>query len=389
VSEASPTTIPVSLADRSYEVVVGDGLLPTLSDRLRDLLPRTGRVLVLRDLGVPDEQVARTLDPLRQAGLVVAETDLRPSEQAKTLGTLEIVLAAAARAGLTRSDCIVALGGGVVGDIAGFAAASYMRGLPVIQCPTTLLAMVDASVGGKTGVNLSVGGRLLKNLVGAFWQPRLVLADVGVLASLPDRHLRAGLAECVKHAFIVAGEDDEHLATVERLAPRALEREAAALAELVAANVRIKAVIVAGDEREEASSGPGRAALNLGHTFAHAIETIGDLSPTGDAADAPLLHGEAVGVGLIAAAFCSVALGLLTEAEAERVRGAVAGAGLPTVIPGLPDDSELLERMRSDKKTDAGSLRIVALRSAGGVELVRDPAPGSLRAGWDAVRAEG
>lgn len=387
MSDAATATIAVRLADRAYEVVVGAGALGSLGERMRALLPNARRVLVLRDLGVPDAQAGHATASLDSAGFAVSVTDLRPSERAKSLETLEIVLAAAARAGLTRSDCIVALGGGVVGDIAGYAAASYMRGVGAIQCPTTLLAMVDASVGGKTGVNLAVGGRLLKNLVGAFWQPRLVLADVRTLASLPDRHLRAGLAECVKHALVVEDRDPAHMQRVTTLAPKALTRDEAALTDLVAANVAIKAAIVEADEREEATAGAGRAALNLGHTFAHAIETIERLSPTGDAADAPLLHGEAVGLGLIAAAHCSHALGLLDDAEC--VRAAVAAAGLPTTVAGLPDDHELLERMQADKKAAAGALRIVALRTGGGVELVGDPDPRALRAGWASIRAEG
>ncbi|MFG0274708.1 MAG: 3-dehydroquinate synthase family protein [Phycisphaerales bacterium] len=387
MSDPAPAAVPVRLADRSYEVVVGAGALASLGERMRALLPGARRVLVLRDLGVPDAQVGHATASLDSAGFGVSETDLRPSERAKSLETLEIVLAAAARAGLTRSDCIVALGGGVVGDIAGYAAASYMRGVGVAQCPTTLLAMVDASVGGKTGVNLSVGGRLLKNLVGAFWQPRLVLADVRTLASLPDRHLRAGLAECVKHALVVEDRDPAHMQRVTTLAPKALARDDAALADLVAANVAIKASIVEGDEREEATADAGRAALNLGHTFAHAIETIDALSPTRESADAPLLHGEAVGLGLIAAAHCSVALGLLDDGA--RVREAVAAAGLPVAVAGLPDDHELLERMQADKKASAGALRIVALRSGGGVELVPGPDPAALRAGWASIRAEG
>jgi len=185
VNEPAHQSIPVDLADRSYAVIVGAGLLASLGERVSRLLPRAGRALILRDLGVPDAAARVARESLAGAGLEVCVTDLRPSEQAKTLDTLEIVLAAAARAELERSDFFVALGGGVVGDIAGFAAAAYMRGVPVVQCPTTLLAMVDASVGGKTGVNLQVGGRLLKNLVGAFWQPSLIIADVSTLASLP------------------------------------------------------------------------------------------------------------------------------------------------------------------------------------------------------------
>lgn len=389
MNEPAHQSIPVDLADRSYEVIVGAGLLASLGERVSRLLPRAGRALILRDLGVPDAAARVARESLAGAGLEVCVTDLRPSEQAKTLDTLEIVLAAAARAELERSDFFVALGGGVVGDIAGFAAAAYMRGVPVVQCPTTLLAMVDASVGGKTGVNLQVGGRLLKNLVGAFWQPSLVIADVSTLASLPERHLRAGLSECVKHALIASHDDPEHMDCVGRLAPGALERDAEALTELIAANVRLKARIVETDEREDAARGAGRAALNLGHTFAHAVETIETLSPTGDAADAPLLHGEAVGLGLIAASRCSVALGLLDEAGARRVRDCVEAVGLPTSVGGLPDDHELLHRMRSDKKANAGSLRIVAIRAEGGIELVADPPPGALRAGWDAVRREG
>ena len=373
--------IGVDLSERSYSIDIAPGALASLGAVAREVAPGS-RAMLAFDHNLPAETVALAADALRGAGYTVAQHMLEATEDRKTLRTLAEILRAAATAGLERADPWIALGGGIVGDVAGFAAASYQRGAPVIQCPTTLLSMVDASVGGKTGVNLVLGEderaerRLLKNYAGAFWQPRAVIADVQTLDSLADRELRCGLAECLKHA-IIASKDEPTLLewTVERL-QRFIERDHATLEELVARNVRIKARVVEDDEREEAESAAGgRALLNLGHTFAHVIEPMPALS---------LKHGEAVGLGLIAAAATGEALGRFDGLA--RVRESVRLAGLPTEVT-LPEAQRLIEAMASDKKVRAGTLRIVVPTAGGGCEMVESPDESALGAGWSAIRS--
>jgi len=298
------------------------------------------------------------------------------------------------RSRLGRWDPIIALGGGIVGDVAGFVAATYRRGVPVIQCPTTLLSMVDASVGGKTGVNLETDGVLRKNMAGSFWQPRAVIADTETLASLEPRVLRAGLGECLKHGLL-SGETDPKLYdwTIEHLDEiRALDR--ATLVELVARNVAHKASVVLADEREESAHGVGRAALNLGHTFAHVIETIPHLSPTNDDADSPLMHGEAVLLGLVASAAVSVSLGKFDAEKAEALRSRIESLGVCTRLRGLPENAELIERMHSDKKVRGNQLRLILPTNRGTAEMISlgasptSPDPAIANAGWDAVRGD-
>ena len=238
----------------------------------------------------------------------------------------------------------------------------------------------------EAGEHHEVDGALRKNMVGAFWQPRAVIADTSTLASLPARVLRAGLGECLKHGMLSGGIDDSlHEWTLEHLeSVRALDD--GAVTELIARGVAVKARIVEGDERETSTEGPGRAALNLGHTFAHAIETIPHLSPTNDADDAPLMHGEAVMYGLVAAVALSEELGRLPAGSSDEIRGVLGRLGLAARLVGLPTDEELIERMRGDKKVLSGSLRIV-LPGAGrrvSVETIEDASV--LGIGWSAVR---
>ncbi|MCA9311220.1 MAG: iron-containing alcohol dehydrogenase, partial [Phycisphaerales bacterium] len=263
-----PTITPVQLAERSYDIVVGAGVLDELGPRAKALVPGRHAFLVT-DHNLPRSTIARARTSLEAAGFRVTEASANATEPEKSLATVERLLEAVGRARLERRDPVIALGGGIVGDVTGFVAASYRRGVPFIQCPTTLLAMVDASVGGKTGVNLVIGGALRKNMVGAFWQPRTVLADIATLASLPERERRAGLAECLKHGLICAATDPALFDWTVAHADAIARLDAPALTELVTRNVAVKAAVVAGDEREEASSG-GRALLNLGHTFGHA-----------------------------------------------------------------------------------------------------------------------
>lgn len=385
--------VRVELGERGYDVMVGAGVIASLGARTRAAVgDRAGRAFLVADAGVPDAFVGRARESLAQAGFEVGLASFDPTERVKTIATFERLLGALGRSGQDRSDPVVALGGGIVGDVAGFVAASYRRGVPVVQCPTTLLAMVDASVGGKTGVNLEIAGEggasLAKNMVGAFWQPRAVLADVDALASLPERHRRAGVAECLKHGMIARrGAGEDLLGWTEANAGAIAGGDPGVMAELVARNVAVKASVVAGDERETAPSADGgRALLNLGHTFAHAIETIAHLSPGGPA-EAPLLHGEAVALGLVAAGAMSVSLGLLDAGEGGRVRELVGAFGLPTRVAGLPGDAELVARMRGqDKKVVGGVLRVIAPDGPGSARVVDDPAEEALRAGWAAVR---
>ncbi len=379
----------------AYEVVIGHGLGRDAGQLIANAGVEVGSAFVVADSGLPAASVEEVRGSLAGQGWRVGVKRLVPSEPGKSLDTLRDILVGFAEFGLERRDAVVALGGGIVGDVAGFAAATYHRGVALVQMPTTLLAMVDASVGGKTGVNLRIGGAegsdapgsLKKNLVGAFHQPRLVLADVSMLASLPERHVRSGLAECLKHGLIGAAFGDPGLFdwTLTNLdAIRGLD--AGALVELIARNVAVKASVVERDPQERETLG-GRVLLNLGHTFGHAIETLPGLSPDGDARNAPLHHGEAVALGLVAASHASMSLGLCDRSLVERVLKGVATAGLPTRVKGLPDDDALIALMGHDKKVMGGRLRLIVPESAMTARVVVDPARGAVVAGWQGIRA--
>ncbi len=343
-----------------YTITIGPGLL---EDGARLCATLRGRHALL----VSDDNVAPLHADRVQAALLAAAPGLAISrfvipagEQEKTLARFAQMLHALATLGATRDAAVIALGGGVVGDLAGFAAACWMRGIDVIQLPTTLLAMVDSSVGGKTAVDLPAG----KNLVGAFHPPRAVIADITVLRTLPDRELRAGLAEVVKYGAIAASLDPDDvgfLAWLEAHAEALLAREDTVLVEAIARCCAFKAAVVARDPLERGD----RALLNFGHTFGHAIETEQGYAGThGDG----LNHGEAVAVGMVLAARLSTALGLAPAADAERLRVLLHRLGLPTALPaGLSPDA-LLARMRLDKKADATGIRFIL---------------------WDGVRAKG
>jgi 3-dehydroquinate synthase len=276
---------------------------------------------------------------------------LAAGEEHKNLDASSKIFDALAQLGATRDACVIALGGGVVGDIAGFAAACWMRGIDFIQMPTTLLAMVDSSVGGKTGVDHAAG----KNLIGAFHQPRAVIADLDTLATLPDRDLRAGLAEVVKTACIG---DAEFFAWLQANGAKLLARDANALAHAIATCCRFKAGVVERDEREAGE----RALLNFGHTFGHAIET--------EAGYGTLLHGEAVAIGMLLAAHVSERRGMSNEADTQRLHALLQAFGLPTALPSHLQPDALLARMRLDKKNRAGSLRLILWRGIGKAEIV-------------------
>ena len=349
--------VDVSLADRSYPILVGPGLIEAAAREIRPLLTRP-RVVV-----VTDETVARLHLPSLREGfarerLECEEIVVPPGETSKDFAELERLLDRLLELRVERSDLILALGGGVVGDLAGFAAAILKRGVDYVQIPTTLLAQVDSSVGGKTAVNMRAG----KNLVGAFHQPRLVLADTGALATLPARHLRAGWAEVLKYGLLG---DFALFERLERDGGGALAGDGDILADAVLASCRAKAEIVARDERETGE----RALLNLGHTFGHALEAETGMGER-------LLHGEGVAIGMALAFELSAELGHCPRQDAERARRAIGAAGLPTSPReaglGPADAAALLAHMRQDKKARDGRLVLVLARRIGEAFVARD-----------------
>jgi 3-dehydroquinate synthase len=386
-------TIHVDFGLRSYDVVIGSGLSARLGEMISRALPsRATRAMFVLDQNIAKRHADRFMEPLEAVGVSCGAIVVRASELQKSLESLESVLCGCTL--LSRTDPIIALGGGMVGDLAGFAAATYKRGVPFIQCPTTLLSMVDASVGGKTGVNLLVTGpdgkkkTLLKNYVGAFHQPRLVLADVDTLNSLPDREFRSGLAECLKHGMLGSDLGDPDLFAW-TLAHRdaILARDPATLIELIARNVALKARVVTADEFETAPDDVGgRALLNLGHTFGHALETLDADEPEYNPDNPALKHGEAVALGLIAAAACSELAGLAQVGILPQVRAAIAAFGLPTNVGGLPRCAEIIERMRADKKVIGGSTRLILPTRIGSARVVRDVPEATIARAIDAIR---
>lgn len=335
-------TVDVELGARRYPIHIGPGLLQD-APRLAALAP--GRhVLVVSDANVAPHYLARVEAAF--AGKRVAHHVLPPGEQEKTLARFGELMTALATLGASRDATLVALGGGVIGDMTGFAAACWMRGVRFVQLPTTLLAMVDSSVGGKTAVDLPEG----KNLVGAFHQPSAVVADTDTLATLPDRELRAGLAEVIKYGALG---DAAFFDWVQANARRLLGRDPEALAQAIATSCAHKAGIVARDETETGE----RMLLNLGHTFGHAIEA--------EQGFGGLVHGEAVAVGMVLAARLSTDLGLAPAMDAERLVVALDALGLPNALPAGLDPDALLSRMRLDKKNLSGTLRLILWRGIG------------------------
>jgi len=338
--------LTVSLAERSYPILIGAGLLDQ-AELIVGRLP-TSRVVVVSNETVAPLYLSRLVSPLVSAGVRVADVILPDGELYKTGETLNLIYDAMLKDRCDRTTTVIALGGGVVGDMAGYAAATYQRGVPFIQIPTTLLSQVDSSVGGKTGINHSRG----KNMIGAFWQPQLVLADTDVLKTLPSRELSAGLAEVIKYGLI---RDYPFLEWIESNIDRLMRCDAEALAYAIERSCRNKAEVVAGDERETAKDG-GRALLNLGHTFGHAIET--------GLGYGEWLHGEAVGAGTMMAAELSKRLGWLSAEDVARIRSLLIKAGLPVVGPALGPE-RYFELMGHDKKVLAGKLRLVLLKKLG------------------------
>ncbi len=352
--------IAVALGARSYEVHVGTGLLERAGELIEATLGHR-RALVVADAGLDaTPHLARLRDGLDAPVIRVA-----PGEGAKSLTRWSRLVEELLARRPDRRTAVVAVGGGVVGDLAGFAAATLLRGVPYVQVPTTLLAQVDSAVGGKTGINSAHG----KNLIGAFHQPALVLADLATLTTLPPRERRAGYAEVVKYGLLG---DADFFAWLEAQGARALAGDAGALAHVVATSVRAKAAIVAADEEER---GGARALLNLGHTFAHAYEAL-----TGMGGD--LLHGEAVALGLVDAVRLSVRLGLCPPGDAARVEAHLDAVGLPTrrAAAGAFAPAAVVEAMRGDKKAIAGKLAFVLVRGIGRAFVHREVAEADLLA---------
>lgn len=336
-----PRRIEVRLPDHRYEVVVGDSLLARAGDWLSPL--DLGRhCAVVTDANVASLHLPPLLRNLEQGGYRPVAIEVPAGESSKSFAVLEQVLREMTRAGLDRQSWLLALGGGVVGDLAGFAAAVFQRGIRFVQAPTTIVAQVDSSVGGKTGINLPEG----KNLIGAFRQPQLVLADIGTLATLPAREWNEGFAEVVKHAAI----RDESM--LDLLPPD--PADAAALADLIARNVAIKARIVEADERETSGT---RALLNFGHTIGHGIEAA--------AGYGRMLHGEAIALGLLAACDLSERHAGLDPRVSTRVRTALRAFDLPQHLPADLGTDTILAAISRDKKFAAGAIRFVLLRAAG------------------------
>jgi len=337
-------TLTVALADRAYPIHIGSGLLAR-GDLLAAHL-RQKRALIVTNTTVGPLYLQQLQNSLAEAGVRCEAVVLPDGEQFKTWETLNLVFDALLSSHCERSTTLIALGGGVIGDMGGFAAACYQRGMPFIQVPTTLLAQVDSSVGGKTAINHLLG----KNMIGAFYQPRLVLADIDTLSTLADRELRAGLAEVFKYGLI---RDADFFRWLETHVDALLARDKAALIHAIERSCAIKAEIVAADERETGD----RALLNLGHTFGHAIGT--------GMGYGNWLHGEAVAAGTLMAAALSKRLGKLAAIDVERIENLFTRAGLPTRGPADLEQQRYLDLMQHDKKVQDGKLRLILLDAIG------------------------
>ncbi|MDQ6619627.1 MAG: 3-dehydroquinate synthase [Pseudomonadota bacterium] len=355
--KAPPTRrLEVELGDRSYPIYIGPGVLARTGGHIRKHLDGR-RAIVVTNAVVSAHWLAPLQAALQESGIAAQCIEIRDGEAHKSWSTLHDVLTRMLTLEVDRSCVVIALGGGVVGDLAGFASAIYQRGIPFIQVPTTLLAQVDSSVGGKTGINHAMG----KNMIGAFHQPAAVFVDTDCLRTLPGRELVAGLAEVIKHAAI---RDASLFGWLEENIGFLLAGDSAALTHAIARSCEIKAAIVAGDERETGE----RALLNFGHTFGHAIET--------GVGYGQWLHGEAVAAGMLMAARLSVLRGF-SAADSDRLRALIARAGLPVDPPAL-GRQRYLELMRRDKKVLAGTLRFILLRALGEAYVAADVSESDL-----------
>ena len=356
----SPQIVRVNLSERAYDIVIGSGALSG-AGAFSISRTRATHAIIITDKNVEAQYAHPAAEQLGQAGCKVEVLVVAPGEPSKCVNAASVLWEKLLELGADRKSIIVAVGGGVIGDLAGFVAATYARGLPFIQIPTTLLAQVDSSVGGKVGINLPAA----KNMVGAFWQPRGVLIDIAALDSLPDREYRAGLAEVVKYGVIMDADFFEYL---EKSVDAINARDHDALTYIVSRCCRLKADVVENDEREETGL---RAILNYGHTFCHGLEAA--------AGYGELLHGEAVAIGMMCAARLAQSLGRIGVSFSERQRNLLTALQLPVTVPDL-DHEQVLASMRRDKKVEHGRLRFILPSRLGHVELVGDVEEAQVRA---------
>ncbi len=367
LKHSDPVIVDVALGERAYDIVIGRDVLGSIGERISALRPGA-RTAIVTDRSVAGHWLEKTEAALANAGIMSSRIIVEEGESSKGYATLQQVSEALIAAKIERNDLVVALGGGVVGDLAGFAAAILRRGVDFVQVPTTLLAQVDSSVGGKTGINSPQG----KNLIGAFHQPVLVIADTAVLDTLPPRQFRAGYAEVAKYGVLG---DAAFFGWLE--ANHAdIFKGGSAREHAIATSCRAKAAIVARDERETGD----RALLNLGHTFGHALEAATGFSDR-------LFHGEGVAIGMVMAAEFSASLGMIPPSDAIRIECHLAEAGLPTHVQdiagfaqeGLADADTLMALMAQDKKVRRGKLTFILLEAIGRAVIARDVEPARVR----------
>ena len=362
-------TVDLTLPHHRYTIHIEPGLLGRLGSLVRSVAAHD-RAALFADRAVAEPHGRVACASLESAGYRVVTREVLAGEEHKNLATVASLYDAMITHRLERKSPAIALGGGVIGDTIGFVASTYLRGVPFVQCPTTLLAMVDASVGGKVGVNLPQG----KNLVGSFYQPNLVAIDTDTLRTLPPRELRCGLAECVKHGVIRA---PDKFAWLEQHVDKILALDSATLVELVRWNVQIKANVVMADEKETGE----RAHLNFGHTFAHAIEALVSF-------DAPTKyhHGEAVSLGMVAATRLAVEAKRCPADVLPRLVALLKRIGLPTHAGDLPATDKLIDSMKLDKKVADGRIRLVLPDRLGAVSIVSDTPESAVRSAWESLR---
>ncbi|QDM18979.1 3-dehydroquinate synthase [Tardiphaga sp. vice352] len=367
LNHSAPITVEVALGERAYDIIIGRDVLPSLGARILALRPGV-RTAIITDRTVASHWLAATEASLAEAGIATSHFIVEDGEGSKSYAGLEKVSEALVAAKIERNDLVIALGGGVVGDLAGFAAAILRRGVDFVQVPTSLLAQVDSSVGGKTGINSPHG----KNLIGAFHQPLLVVADTAVLDTLSPRQFRSGYAEVAKYGVLG---DEAFFAWLEANHAE-IVRGGAAREHAIATSCRAKAGVVARDERENGE----RALLNLGHTFGHALEAATGFSDR-------LFHGEGVAVGMVLAAQLSAQLGMIADSDAARVQRHLVEFGLPTRLQdiagftqeGLADADALMALMAQDKKVKRGKLTFILLEAIGQAVIANDVEPAVVR----------
>lgn len=341
--------IRVELGERSYNIMIGNIILKDIGKML-EKFEFSGKIGLISNPTVYDLYGKTVSGAIKESGYDLIEVLIPDGEEYKSLAYTEKIYESLLKARLDRKSALIALGGGVIGDITGFAASTYMRGIDFIQVPTTLLAQVDSSVGGKTGVNHQLG----KNMIGTFWQPRLVWVDTATLKTLPQREFLSGLGEVIKYGVIW---DEEFFAYLEENRDKILQLDITALTHLIRRSCEIKSEVVSRDERESGL----RAILNYGHTTGHAIETITGYTK--------YLHGEAVSVGMYLEAKLSQQLGLIDNKDVLRIKGLIDSYGLPSQLPGEIEINDLIESMQIDKKTVGGKMHFVLPEKVGSVRI--------------------